>query len=94
MDVALAEKGFPRAPLKIIEICNAKYASQVLNEDVRIFLMLPCHPRFRSSSPRRASSSWRPRWRPSCSRLSMRRENRLRASAAVPALRSESWPRR
>lgn len=43
-DVAatLAEKGFPRAPLKIIEICNAKYASQVLNKDVKISLMLPC----------------------------------------------------
>ena len=43
-DVAatLAEKGFPRSPLKIIEICNAKYASQVLDKDVRIALMLPC----------------------------------------------------
>ena len=43
-DVAatLAEKGFPREPLKIIEICNAKYASQVLNKDIRISLMLPC----------------------------------------------------
>jgi uncharacterized protein (DUF302 family) len=43
-DVAatLAEKGFPREPLKIIEICNAKYASQVLNKDVKISLMLPC----------------------------------------------------
>jgi uncharacterized protein (DUF302 family) len=43
-DVAatLAEKGFPRGPLKIIEICNAKYASQVLNCDVKISLMLPC----------------------------------------------------
>lgn len=43
-DVAatLAEKGFPRAPLKIIEICNAKYASQVLDKDVKISLMLPC----------------------------------------------------
>ena len=43
-DVAatLAEKGFPREPLKIIEICNAKYASQVLNRDVKISLMLPC----------------------------------------------------
>ena len=43
-DVAatLAEKGFPREPLKIIEICNAKYASQVLNHDVKIALMLPC----------------------------------------------------
>ncbi|MBA3975710.1 MAG: hypothetical protein C0504_16010 [Candidatus Solibacter sp.] len=43
-DVAatLAEKGFPRSPLKIIEICNAKYASQVLARDVKISLMLPC----------------------------------------------------
>lgn len=43
-DVAatLGEKGFPREPLKIIEICNAKYASQVLDADVKISLMLPC----------------------------------------------------
>jgi len=43
-DVAatLAEKGFPREPLKIVEICNAKYADQVLKKDVKISLMLPC----------------------------------------------------
>jgi uncharacterized protein (DUF302 family) len=43
-DVAatLAEKGFPREPLKIVEVCNAKFASQVLNRDVRIALMMPC----------------------------------------------------
>ncbi|HET7226591.1 MAG TPA: DUF302 domain-containing protein [Candidatus Eisenbacteria bacterium] len=43
-DVAatLAEKGFTRDPLKIVEICNAKYASQVLAKDVKIALMLPC----------------------------------------------------
>lgn len=43
-DVAatLAEKGFARQPLKIIEICNAKYASQVLDKDVKTALMLPC----------------------------------------------------
>jgi uncharacterized protein (DUF302 family) len=43
-DVAatLAEKGFAREPLKIIEICNAKYASEVLRKDVKISLMLPC----------------------------------------------------
>ncbi len=43
-DVAatLAEKGFPREPLKIIEICNARYASEVLIKDVKISLMLPC----------------------------------------------------
>jgi uncharacterized protein (DUF302 family) len=34
-DVAatLAEKGFPREPMKIIEICNARYANQALNKD-------------------------------------------------------------
>lgn len=43
-DVAatLAGKGFPREPLKIIEICNAKYASQVLAKDIKTALMLPC----------------------------------------------------
>ena len=43
-DVAetLAEKGFEREPLTIVEMCNAKYASQVLEEDVLIGLMLPC----------------------------------------------------
>jgi uncharacterized protein (DUF302 family) len=38
----LAAKGFAREPLKIVEICNAKYASQVLAKDIRISLMLPC----------------------------------------------------
>ncbi|HLA00282.1 MAG TPA: DUF302 domain-containing protein [Thermodesulfovibrionales bacterium] len=38
----LASKGFDREPLKIIEICNAKYASQVLTKDIKISLMLPC----------------------------------------------------
>ncbi|HZT44358.1 MAG TPA: DUF302 domain-containing protein [Chthonomonadaceae bacterium] len=43
-DVAatLAEKGFTRDPLKIVEICNAKYASQALDKDIKISLMLPC----------------------------------------------------
>jgi uncharacterized protein (DUF302 family) len=43
-DVAatLAEKGFPREPLKIVEVCNARYASEVLKKDINIALMLPC----------------------------------------------------
>ena len=43
-DVAatLAEKGFERERVSIIEMCNAKYASQVLAADVKIGLMLPC----------------------------------------------------
>lgn len=38
----LAGKGFDREPLKIIEICNARYASEILKKDVKISLMLPC----------------------------------------------------
>ncbi|HEV2387065.1 MAG TPA: DUF302 domain-containing protein [Candidatus Acidoferrales bacterium] len=43
-DVAatLAEKGFPREPMKIIEVCNARYASEALNKDIRLAVMLPC----------------------------------------------------
>ena len=43
-DVAaiLAEKGFRRDPLKIVEICNAKYASQALDKDIKVSSMLPC----------------------------------------------------
>lgn len=43
-DVAgtLAEKGFHREPMKIVEICNARFASEVLERDVRASVMLPC----------------------------------------------------
>lgn len=43
-DVAetLAEKGFDRAPVSIIEVCNAGFASKVLDADITIGLMLPC----------------------------------------------------
>lgn len=38
----LAEKGYPREPIKIIEICNARFASEVLRKNVKTALMLPC----------------------------------------------------
>lgn len=38
----LAEKGFVREPLTIIETCNAKHAHAVLAADPKIALMLPC----------------------------------------------------
>jgi uncharacterized protein (DUF302 family) len=43
-DVAatLAEKGFEREPVSIVEICNARHASAVLEADPKIGLMLPC----------------------------------------------------
>ncbi len=42
MKATLAGKGFDREPLKIIEICNARYANEVLKKDIKISLMLPC----------------------------------------------------
>ena len=43
-DVAatLAEKGFERDPVTLVEVCNAKHAAAVLSADIRIGLMLPC----------------------------------------------------
>ncbi|HEV2205575.1 MAG TPA: DUF302 domain-containing protein [Candidatus Acidoferrales bacterium] len=43
-DVAatLREKGFQREPMKIIEICNARYANEALSKDIRLAVMLPC----------------------------------------------------
>ena len=38
----LESKGFSREPMKIVEICNAKYVDQVLARDIKIALMLPC----------------------------------------------------
>ena len=42
VSATLAEKGFPRERVTIIEMCNARFASAVLERDVKIGLMLPC----------------------------------------------------
>lgn len=42
VSATLAEKGFDRERVTIIELCNAKHAHAVLAADVRIGLMLPC----------------------------------------------------
>jgi len=38
----LAAKGFEQEPLKIIEICSGKYASNFLNKNRLISLCMPC----------------------------------------------------
>lgn len=38
----LAEKGFQREPLKIIEVCNAGFAHKALGQDVMVALFMPC----------------------------------------------------
>lgn len=42
VQATLATKGFHSDPMKIVEVCNAGYASQVLEKDKKISLMLPC----------------------------------------------------
>ena len=42
VQATLAAKGFDIEPMKIIEICNAKFANQALAKDKKISLMLPC----------------------------------------------------
>lgn len=42
VQATLAEKGFERGPMKIVEVCNARYAHGVLEADPRVSLMLPC----------------------------------------------------
>lgn len=39
---SLVEKGFARESFKIIEFCNAKYANEFLNADIKIGLCMPC----------------------------------------------------
>jgi len=38
----LKEKGFPREPIKVLEICSAKHANLLLQAEVKISLLLPC----------------------------------------------------
>ena len=42
VEATLAEKGFKREPFKIVEFCNAKFANEFLNIDIKIGLCLPC----------------------------------------------------
>ena len=38
----LAGKGFELHPMKIIEICNAKFAYEALNKNLDVALFMPC----------------------------------------------------
>ena len=38
----LAEKGFERAPLKIIEVCSAGFAHRATQKDIHVALFMPC----------------------------------------------------
>jgi uncharacterized protein (DUF302 family) len=38
----LADKGFERGPLKIIEVCNAGFAHQATQKNINVALFMPC----------------------------------------------------
>ena len=42
MQKTLEENGFKREPFKIVEFCNAKFASEFLDINIKIGLCLPC----------------------------------------------------
>lgn len=42
VQATLAEKGFQREPLKIIEVCNAKFAHEALRKNMDVALFMPC----------------------------------------------------
>ena len=42
VQATLAEKGFERGPLKIIEVCNAKFAHEALQKDISVAMFMPC----------------------------------------------------
>ena len=42
VQATLAEKGIQREPYRIVEFCNAKYASEFLRADPKIGLCMPC----------------------------------------------------
>ena len=42
VQATLAEKNFTQEPLKIIEVCNAKYAYSALQIEITVSLLMPC----------------------------------------------------
>jgi uncharacterized protein (DUF302 family) len=42
VQATLAEKGLERGPLKIIEICNGKFAHEALGKSMSVSLFMPC----------------------------------------------------
>jgi len=42
VQATLSEKGFKREPLKIVEICNAKFAHEALSINESVSLFMPC----------------------------------------------------
>lgn len=42
VQATLAEKGFQREPLKIIEVCSASFAHEALDKEIGVAMFMPC----------------------------------------------------
>lgn len=56
----LQEKGFELKPLKIIELCNAKFAYEALGREIDVALMMPCRIVVRSEGNKSIMTLARP----------------------------------
>ncbi len=56
----LKEKGFESGPLKIVEICNAKFAHEALGKEINVALMMPCKIIVRSEGEKTIMTLARP----------------------------------
>lgn len=61
VQATLAEKDFQREPLKIIEVCNAKYAHTALLIDITVSLLMPCRINVYSEGGKTKISTVRPK---------------------------------
>ncbi|MDW7649971.1 MAG: DUF302 domain-containing protein [Bacillota bacterium] len=61
VQATLAEKDFKREPLKIVEVCNAKYAHTALQIAVTVSLLMPCRINVYETEGRTVISTVKPR---------------------------------
>lgn len=60
VQATLAEKDFKIEPLKILEVCNAKFASNALDIDLVVSLLMPCKVNVYSDKGKVTISTIRP----------------------------------
>lgn len=61
VQATLSEKGFEIEPLKIIEVCNAKYAHSAITIDATVSLLMPCRINVYRKGGKTVISTVRPR---------------------------------
>ncbi len=60
VQATLAEKGFERGPLKIVEVCNAKYAHTATEIEIAVSLVMPCRINIHTEGGKTVISTLRP----------------------------------